>query len=82
MGAQAPPNPPLGGSWGALKRSRGRLGIFLAALGDVLGLPGSLLGGSEATLGADFGRYLYGASLGCEKRPDFDNFQLVFFKLF
>ena len=37
MGAPAPPNPPLGASWGALKRSRGRLGTFLAALGEVLG---------------------------------------------
>ena len=77
MGAQAPPNPLLGASWGALKRPRGRLGAFLAALGDVLGLPGSLPGGSEATLGADFGRYLYDASLGCEKSHDFDYFQLV-----
>ena len=81
MSAPAPPNPPLGGSWGALKRSQSGLGAFLAALGDVLGLQGSLPGGSEATLGADVGRYLYGASLGCEKRHDFDYFQLVFCKL-
>ena len=39
------PNPPLGGSWGALKRSQSGLGAFLAALGGALGLPGSLLGG-------------------------------------
>ena len=40
MGAPAPPNPPLGGSWDALKRSQSGLGAFLAALGDAWGLPG------------------------------------------
>ena len=68
MGAAAPPSLPLGGSWGALKRSQSGLGAFLAALGDVLGLLGSLPGGSEATLGGGFGRYLYGASVGCAKK--------------
>ena len=67
-GRTGPPNPALGAFWGALKRSQSGLGAFLAALGDALGLPGSLPGGSEATLGADFGRCLYGASLGCEKK--------------